>query len=184
MADTSKKVRVYTDGCYDLFHYGHAQQLEQCKKLFPNVHLIVGVAGDADTIKFKGTPVMNEHMRATSIKHCKWADEVICPCPWVITPEFLEQHKIDYVAHDDEPYVSAGSTDIYADVKKLGKFRATQRTDGISTSDIIYTITYILRNLKKGFTRQQLGVSWLELQWIKLTEGCKRRSAAKKTKKD
>ncbi len=27
--------------------------------------------------------------------------------PWVITPEFLEQHNIDYVAHDALPYSDA-----------------------------------------------------------------------------
>lgn len=27
--------------------------------------------------------------------------------PWVITQEFLDKHKIDYVAHDALPYVTA-----------------------------------------------------------------------------
>lgn len=27
--------------------------------------------------------------------------------PWVITPEFLEKHRIDYVAHDALPYSDA-----------------------------------------------------------------------------
>ncbi|WP_248431452.1 adenylyltransferase/cytidyltransferase family protein, partial [Escherichia coli] len=79
----SNIVRIYVDGVYDMFHFGHAQQLEQAKKLKPNVHLIVGVAGDADPIKHKGVVVMNEKERALCVKHCKWADEVVCPCPWI-----------------------------------------------------------------------------------------------------
>ena len=49
--------------------------------------------------------------------------------------------------------------DIYAPIKKLGKFKATQRTDGISTSDLLNRIMedrddYILRNLKRGYSRK------------------------------
>lgn len=34
------------------------------------------------------------------IEYCKWVDEIICPCPWHTTTEFLDTNNIDYVAHD------------------------------------------------------------------------------------
>jgi choline-phosphate cytidylyltransferase len=43
---------------------------------------------------------------------CRWVDEVITDAPWVVTLEFLDEHNIDYVAHDALPYADAsGQTD-------------------------------------------------------------------------
>ena len=165
--DSKKPIRVYADGIFDLFHIGHMKQLEQCKKAFKNVTLVVGVPSDKVTHKLKGLTVLTDEQRCDSLRHCKWVDEVIPNSPWVVTVDFLKKHKIDYVAHDDIPYTSAGIDDVYKPVKELGKFLVTQRTDGISTSDIITTIIrdydkYLMRNFSRGATRQELNVSWLK----------------------
>ena len=100
---------------------------------------------------------------------------MICPCPWIITLDFVEKHKIDYVAHDDIPYNSAGSGDIYEEIKKAGKFMATKRTEGISTSDLIMRIIkdydkYIWRSLDRGYTPKELGISSTKAFRVKLKE--------------
>ncbi|KAG6488559.1 hypothetical protein ZIOFF_049805 [Zingiber officinale] len=126
-----RPVRVYADGIYDLFHFGHARSLEQAKKA--------------------------------------WVDEVIPDAPWVITQEFLDKHKIDYVAHDSLPYADASGAgkDVYEFVKAAGKFKETKRTEGISTSDLLMRIVkdynqYVMRNLARGYTRKELGVSYMK----------------------
>ncbi|CAN0890747.1 Choline-phosphate cytidylyltransferase 1 [Linum grandiflorum] len=161
---SDKPVRVYADGIYDLFHFGHARSLEQAKKSFPNSYLLVGCCNDETTHKYKGKTVMTEAERYESLRHCKWVDEVIPDAPWVIDQEFLDKHNIDYVAHDALPYADASGAgkDVYEFVKKVGRFKETKRTDGISTSDIIMKILkdynqYVLRNLDRGYTRKELG---------------------------
>ncbi|KAM3164772.1 Choline-phosphate cytidylyltransferase [Lachancea thermotolerans] len=164
---TDRPVRVYADGVFDLFHLGHMKQLEQCKKCMPNVTLICGVPSDRITHKLKGLTVLSDVQRYETLRHCRWVDEVVEDAPWCVSPEFLEQHRIDYVAHDDLPYAAADSDDIYRPIKQMGKFVATQRTDGISTSDIITRIIrdydkYLMRNFARGATRRELNVSWLK----------------------
>jgi choline-phosphate cytidylyltransferase len=119
------------------------RQLEQAKKAFLDVYLIVGVTGDEETHKRKGLTVLSGEERAETLRHCKWVDEVIPNCPWVVTPEFLEKHQIDYVAHDDLPYQADEGEDIYAPIKAQGKFLVTQRTEGVSTTGIITKYVFI-----------------------------------------
>lgn len=132
-----RPVRVYADGVFDLFHIGHMRQLQQAKTAFPDTYLIVGVTGDKETHRRKGLTVLSGRERAESVRHCKWVDEVIEDCPWIVTPEFLEKHNIDYVAHDDIPYGADEGDDIYAPIKQKGMFLVTQRTEGLSTTGII-----------------------------------------------
>ncbi|OHE91983.1 cytidylyltransferase [Colletotrichum orchidophilum] len=162
-----RPVRVYADGVFDLFHLGHMRQLEQAKKAFPDTYLIVGVTGDAETHKRKGLTVLSGAERAETVRHCKWVDEVIESCPWIVTPDFLDLHKIDYVAHDDLPYGADEGDDIYRPIKEAGKFLVTQRTEGVSTTGIITKIVrdyekYIARQFKRGTSRQELNVSWIK----------------------
>lgn len=165
---TDRPVRVYADGVFDLFHAGHMKQLEQAKKSLPNVTMVVGVPNDELTHKYKGLTVLTDEQRYESLRHCKWVDEVIPNAPWVVTQDFLDEHKIDYVAHDDEPYAGPnGEGDVYQFVKEQGRFLTTQRTDGISTSDIITKIIkdydlYLMRNFKRGVSRKDLNVSWMK----------------------
>ena len=56
----------------------------------------------------------------------------------------MKKHGIDVVAHDGDPYPTANSDDVYRYVKSVGKFVPTQRTDGISTSDIINRLVRVV----------------------------------------
>jgi len=171
--DPKNPVRVYADGVFDMYHVGHAKVLQQAKKLFKHVHLIVGVSGDKETIEKKGKIVMNEKERCEILEHCKWVDEIICPCPWVLQVDWIRSRNIHYVAHDDLPYVGVVQGDIYYDIKAAGHFRATQRTEGISTSDVILRIIkdydmYLGRLMERDYKAKDIGISETKAFRIKI----------------
>lgn len=75
-----KKIRkkiVFTNGCFDLLHYGHVKYLEEAKKR-GNV-LIVAVNSDASVKKIKGKnrPIVNEKDRVSLIAALESVDYVV-----------------------------------------------------------------------------------------------------------
>jgi len=111
---------------------GHARQLLQAKNVFPKceVYLLVGCCNDQLTHSHKGKTVMDDGERYEALRHCRYVDEVVVDAPWTLDNDFLELHKIDFVAHDDAPYtIGSSEDDVYDFVKKRGMFVATQRTE-------------------------------------------------------
>ena len=81
--------------------------------------------------------------------------------------DFLELHAIDYVAHDAIPYTSGAVDDVYAFTKSIGKFLPTQRTKGVSTTDLITRVIkdydiYVERNLERGVSAKSMHVSFVK----------------------
>jgi choline-phosphate cytidylyltransferase len=175
----NRKIRVYSDGCWDMFHYGHARQFEQIKRIHPNIELVVGVCTGSDIVAHKGVFVMDDTERTESIRHCKWTDDIIFPAPWSPTIAFLDSINVDFIAHDAIPYTVPGMDDCYKEMKEKGRFLPTLRTEGVSTSDLLVRILkekddYTERNLKKGYSRKQLNLSIFEYLMLKMKGATKK----------
>ena len=173
------KTRVYADGIFDLFHFGHARVLQQAKSVFPNVEVIVGVCNDELTHQMKGKTVMTTEERCSSVSHCRYVDEILRDAPWKLDAEFLDRYHIDFVAHDSAAYGAPGIQDVYQDVKAMGRFISTQRTKNISTSDLISRIVidydvYIRRNMNRGYTASQLNLGFVKRQEVKIRNKIRR----------
>ena len=85
----------------------------------------------------------------------------------------MDEHGIDFIAHDTEPYKVPGVSDCYQEMKEVGRFLPTLRTKSISTSDILTRILknrrdLFERNLKKGYGRKDLNLNYLEYFYIQL----------------
>ena len=72
---SGKKV-VFTNGCFDILHYGHVNYLEKCKRL--GDILIVGLNSDSSVRKIKGKtrPVTGEKKRAAVLSALEFVDYV------------------------------------------------------------------------------------------------------------
>lgn len=133
-----RQIRIFMDGAFDVMHYGHMNAFRLGRSL--GTYLIVGVNSDESITLCKGPPLMNDSERLTMVEGCKFVDEVLPNCPYIMTPEYLEYifntYEVDYVVHGDDPCIVDGK-DVYAAAKKRGRYRSIPRTEGVSTTDIV-----------------------------------------------
>jgi ethanolamine-phosphate cytidylyltransferase len=136
MADArTHPVRVWCDGCYDMVHFGHANQLRQAKQM--GNYLVVGVHTDEEITKHKGPPVFNEQERYRMVRGIKWVDEVVEGAPYTTSVDTLDQYNCDYCVHGNDITLTADGVDTYAEVKAAGRYRECERTAGVSTTDLV-----------------------------------------------
>lgn len=76
LKNKGKKV-VFTNGCFDLLHYGHVKYLEEAKK--KGDILVVGVNSDISVRKIKGNkrPIVNEKDRISLIAALESVDYAV-----------------------------------------------------------------------------------------------------------
>ena len=127
------------DGAFDVMHYGHMNAFRLGRSL--GTYLIVGVNSDESITRCKGgPPLMDDNERLTMVEGCKFVDEVVPNCPYIMTSEYLDYifttYDVDYVVHGDDPCIVDGK-DVYESAKRRGRYRSIPRTEGVSTTDIV-----------------------------------------------
>jgi choline-phosphate cytidylyltransferase len=122
-----------------MFHVGHLNSLEAAFSVAcqdGNPQLVVGVVSDKDALSYKRKPIIDETSRALIVESIYCVKEVIRNCPLILTPEFLEEHKIDLVVHGFASEEDREKQkDFFAPIAH--KFREIPYTPGISTSMLI-----------------------------------------------
>jgi len=144
-----KKVKIFMDGAFDLTHYGHFNAFRQARML--GDHLVVGVNSDESILKCKGPPILNDEERQATVLSCRFVDEIVPQCPYVMTEEYIqkimEEYDIDFFVHGDDPCTVDGK-DVYGRVKQMGKFKTIPRTEGVSSTDIVGRMMMLTNNVR------------------------------------
>ena len=131
---------VYMDGVFDLFHVGHLKSIEQAAKLGDRV--VVGITGDEDASGYKRQPIMSQADRTAIVKSLKVVDDVVCPCPLLVTEKFMRDWGIDVVVHGfaNQKDKDRQMKEFFRVAMEQGKFQEIEYYSKLSTTDIIHRI--------------------------------------------
>lgn len=137
LKDKGKRI-AFTNGCFDLLHYGHAIYLEQAKKL--GDILIVAVNSDSSVKKIKGCsrPVVNQKHRLGLLASQESVDYVVLfseMTPLKVIKAVKPDILIKGADWSKDKIVGAGFVRGYG-----GKVATIKLLKGLSTSNLIKRI--------------------------------------------
>ncbi|PCJ16656.1 MAG: D-glycero-beta-D-manno-heptose 1-phosphate adenylyltransferase [Candidatus Cloacimonadota bacterium] len=133
-----KSKAVFTNGCFDILHVGHARYLTHAASLAD--FLIVGVNSDASVKRLKGEsrPIVPEQERAEMLTHLKGIEAVVI---------FDEETPLDLITQlNPNILVKGGDWPVKSIVghefvlANGGIVKSLPFEDGYSTTNIIETI--------------------------------------------
>jgi cytidyltransferase-like protein len=153
------KKTIYMDGVFDLFHMGHLEAIRQCAQLGDRV--IIGVTGDQDAAGYKRPPIVPQDERVAIISSLRDVDKVICPCPLIVTSEFMYSESIDLVVHGFANQADAErQRDFFEIPIAQGKFQRIEYYDGLSTSERLEMIQNLSSQEKEATARKDKKSNW------------------------
>ena len=122
-----------------MFHIGHLSAIQEAAALGDRV--IIGITGQQDATEYKREPIIPQEERIQIVASLSLVDAVVCPCPLIVTKEFMDEHGIDLVVHcfanDDD---LEKQREFFEIPMRMNKFRRIPYYKGTSTTDIIRKI--------------------------------------------
>ncbi|KAJ3120271.1 hypothetical protein HK100_012869 [Physocladia obscura] len=135
---SGETVRVWVDGCYDLFHFGHANAIRQARGLFAGpVAVVAGVCSDASIAANKGPTATPEAERYAAVAACRWVDEVAEDAPYETQLAAIDSYRCAWCVHGDDITTMADGSDCYSEAKAAGRYKQFKRTQGVSTTELV-----------------------------------------------
>ena len=134
------KIRCLVAGCFDMLHIGHLNLLKRAAEIYD--YVTVAVHSDESVESYKRKPIIPCSERAELVAGFEFVDDVIVGTSPEITAtvEFLKKNNIDYALSGAR---LEGEKEWDDEIIKAGMRHFYERTDGISTTDIINSITSV-----------------------------------------
>jgi hypothetical protein len=79
------------------------------------------------------------------VRAIKWVDEVVEGAPYVTTLETLDKYNCDFCAHGNDITTTAEGVDTYQEVKDAERYKEVERTQGVSTTDLVGRMLLLTR---------------------------------------
>jgi rfaE bifunctional protein nucleotidyltransferase chain/domain len=129
---------VFTNGCFDILHLGHADYLEHARAL--GDRLIVGLNSDASVkrLKGEGRPINSEYARARILASLSFVDMVVVfgeDTPLALISALLPDILVKGKDYEISNIVGADVV-----IEHGGKVLTIDLVDGYSTTNIVQKI--------------------------------------------
>lgn len=137
------KMRVMTNGCFDIFHIGHLQLINYSKDLGDELFVAINSDNSIKNLKGQSRPIMSENYRLNFIRtlscvsHAEIFDETDCAELVYKWKPNIYVKSTDYNIDSLNKKEKKALQDIKADIKFM------KITEDISTSKIISKIKNI-----------------------------------------
>lgn len=148
--------RVLLTGVFDLLSTKYMSVLEYLHSQHYTV--VIGVYSDEDCSSLNLPIVMTHYERVETLKHSKYVDEIISPCPYTLTASFLQSQHIEIVFVEK---LEARHSEIESFTQILPHFEGTD-ADSIISRVLDQFDEYCERNLSRGYSCEDMGLSSLE----------------------
>jgi len=133
-----KKFFIFTNGCFDLFHAGHASLLYGMKNSCSlNSKLVVGINGDASvkSLKGEGRPILSAKQRAYTVACHEAVDYVFIFNTKTVSKHLKELQPDFWCKGGDYDENSLNKSELKS--KGLAILKVIPFVENISTTDII-----------------------------------------------
>tara|TARA_R100000734_G_C3271563_1_gene67413 strand:+ start:208 stop:714 length:507 start_codon:yes stop_codon:yes gene_type:complete len=140
-----KKFFIFTNGCFDLFHSGHASLLSSMKNACTlNSRLIVGINSDSSVRSLKGNnrPILNAKQRAYTVACHESVDYVFIFDTKTVAKQLRELQPDFWCKGGDysDESLKKSEQNAFWENPTAGAIKFIPFIDNISTSDIINKI--------------------------------------------